>query len=326
METIKNYLEAMFANLPNTDSVRKAKYELLQMMEDKYSELIGEGASENEAVGTVISEFGNLDDLAEELGLQDEIKASYDTLAENPRKMISFDQAKEFIAARTQKAFFIALGVLLCILSVCGPILAEFAGVNEMFGVIPMFLCIAIAVGLFIYGGAADKKYKFVKQELCQIDMMTADYIKEEDEKYEKVHLYRLIIGVVLCVICWLPSAVLDEVSSLAKLSDLGGFFLFVVVGIGVFMIVYTNIIKSAYEELLKVNDINTVSGTYGRKDSEIEYNNENVKILMEIYWPVVTCIYLIWSFITFDWWISWIVWPIASIIAAIIKIVFRKK
>lgn len=39
------------------------------MMEDKYNELISEGKSENEAVGTVISEFGNLDELAETLGL-----------------------------------------------------------------------------------------------------------------------------------------------------------------------------------------------------------------------------------------------------------------
>ena len=34
METIKSYLEAMFANLPNTPEVKKAKAELLNMMED----------------------------------------------------------------------------------------------------------------------------------------------------------------------------------------------------------------------------------------------------------------------------------------------------
>ncbi len=64
METIKNYLEAMIAGMPDTPEVRKAKAELLQMMEDKYNELISEGQSENTAVGTVISEFGNLDELA----------------------------------------------------------------------------------------------------------------------------------------------------------------------------------------------------------------------------------------------------------------------
>ena len=37
METIRNYLESMFANLPGTPEVRRAKDELWQMMEDKYT-------------------------------------------------------------------------------------------------------------------------------------------------------------------------------------------------------------------------------------------------------------------------------------------------
>ena len=39
METIRNYLETMFLKLPNTPEVYKAKNELWQMMEDKYTEL-----------------------------------------------------------------------------------------------------------------------------------------------------------------------------------------------------------------------------------------------------------------------------------------------
>ena len=55
MDTIKNYLESMFAGLPNTPDVQKAKSELWQMMDDKYSELIAEGKAENEAIGIVSS-------------------------------------------------------------------------------------------------------------------------------------------------------------------------------------------------------------------------------------------------------------------------------
>ena len=69
METIKNYLESMFADLPNTAAVLKAKQELYSMMEDKYTELKEEGMADNEAIGIVISEFGNLDELAETLGI-----------------------------------------------------------------------------------------------------------------------------------------------------------------------------------------------------------------------------------------------------------------
>ena len=71
METIRNYLNAMFAGLPDTPEVRRAYEELAAMMEDKYTELMEEGVTENEAVGTVISEFGNLDELAQTLGIED---------------------------------------------------------------------------------------------------------------------------------------------------------------------------------------------------------------------------------------------------------------
>ena len=46
METIRNYLNAMFGGLPDTPEVRKAYEELAAMMEDKYTELIGEGGAD----------------------------------------------------------------------------------------------------------------------------------------------------------------------------------------------------------------------------------------------------------------------------------------
>lgn len=74
MEAIREYLHNMFLNLPETPQVLRAKAELMEMMEDKYEELMREGMSEKEAVGTVISEFGNLEELAEELGIDSFMK------------------------------------------------------------------------------------------------------------------------------------------------------------------------------------------------------------------------------------------------------------
>lgn len=91
METIKSYLETMFANMPNTPEVLRAKQELWGMMEDKYNELISEGLSENEAVGTVISEFGNLDELSETLGLN---RQQYNTPSDN-RRCLSIEEIKK---------------------------------------------------------------------------------------------------------------------------------------------------------------------------------------------------------------------------------------
>lgn len=69
METIINYFDHIFMALPPTAEVQKAKNELLSMAEDRYHELKENGKSENEAVGTVIEEFGNIDELAADLGV-----------------------------------------------------------------------------------------------------------------------------------------------------------------------------------------------------------------------------------------------------------------
>lgn len=123
METIRNYLETMFANMPNTPEVKRAKDELLQMMEDKYNELIAEGVNENAAVGTVISEFGNLDELAEDLGLKKEVDEVNNRQENVNRRFVSMDEVKRYLSYRTKSAIFVSVGVMLCIISVIFPII-----------------------------------------------------------------------------------------------------------------------------------------------------------------------------------------------------------
>lgn len=97
MEAIRNYLETMFLNLPNTPEVYKAKNELWQMMEDKYTELKNEGKSENEAVGTVIAEFGNLDELAEDLGIKQFVHQPRQEQTPNAVSL-SMEDVRQFLA------------------------------------------------------------------------------------------------------------------------------------------------------------------------------------------------------------------------------------
>ena len=53
-------------------------------------------------------------------------------------------------------------------------------------------------------------------------------------------------------------------------------------------------------------------------------YDNPKADGLLSIYWPTVRSIYLIWSFLTFAWWRTWIIWPVAGIVYAIIKSLFK--
>ena len=57
MDALIEYLNNLFSKVTDTPDILRAKAELLQMMEDKYEELIADGKSEDEAVGIVIKEF-----------------------------------------------------------------------------------------------------------------------------------------------------------------------------------------------------------------------------------------------------------------------------
>ncbi len=317
METIKNYLETMFANMPNTPEVRKAKAELLSMMEDKYTELREDGKNENEAVATVIAEFGNLDELAETLGLEQEVREGRAYESENPRRLVSLDTVKEYLFDRARRGLAIGIGVLLCITCTIGPVITSETEAYERIGVFAMFVMLAVAICIFVYTSVTSEKWKYLKKEACQIDINTANYVMDERNKYANTNALRLTIGIILCVMCWLPAALLDGmwVGEIA-----GAVALFVMVGVGVCMIIYTSAVRKSYDVILNLNDKRTVSGGYHTENSP-KYINDTVATVMEVFWPTVTCLYFIWSFLTFDWYITWIIWPVAAVIQKIINI-----
>ena len=326
MQAIRNYLETMFMNLPNTPEVLRAKEELWQMMEDKYTELKNEGKSENEAVGTVISEFGNLDELAEELGIHQFMELP-EAVAEQPRRTITMEDTKQFLHDKARQAFQVAFGVLLCIVSPVGIIVSEAVHTNELFGLMALFLCIAVAVGMFVFSGISIKKWDFLKQEPCALDFETTNYVHEKKEYNRGIFALFLVIGIGLCILSVIPVIIFGEINlhlQAVDLESMGAAFLLLFVAIGVFLIVYGSMIYGSFDELLKVNDVRTVGGNYVPEQKE-QYMTPAMTTIMEVYWPTITCVYLIWSFLTFEWWITWIIWPVAAIVHSILKSIFKK-
>lgn len=317
METIRNYLETMFQSLPNTREVQKAKTELWQMMEDKYTELKEEGKTENEAVGIVISEFGNLSELAEDLGIGSFVNSKE---PENAR-MLSMQEVKDYLKDKTRSGFMVGLGTLLCIISPSGVIMTE-----NVMGLMFLFVSVAIAVGIFIFSGAITGKWDFMKQQPCSIDFGTADYIHNERENYRITYALLNSIGVIFCILCFVPLVVMSESGWRGSWENFGVVILLALVAIGVFLIIVAGTRSSAYDTLLKLNDMDTMGGNFvSSQKGQVRYDNKVVAAIMSVYWPTVTCIYLVWSFLSYDWHITWIIWVIAGVIESFIKNLYRK-
>lgn len=331
METIKNYLETMFANLPNTVEVKRAKDELYSMMEDKYTELINEGKAENEAIGIIISEFGNLDEIAETLGIGNVVNE----VVVSDRRLITQQDAINYTNDVASHRYFIGLGVLLCVFSVIGPILFDAIGTMihvEAFtaiGVALMFICVAAAVGLFIMSSFRMKEWNFLDKELCTVDYSTAEFLSREKEDNQTYKGILLTVGIMLCILSVIPVIVFDAMlgENFKFITEgIAPSLIFIGSGIGVFFIIVSGAKASACEKLLSLNDVNTVAGNYEPvKKHKKMYVNKAAEAVMGEYWKTVSCIYLIYSFLTFNWATSWIIWPVAAILYGPLKGLFQK-
>ena len=176
-----------------------------------------------------------------------------------------------------------------------------------------MFISIAVAVALFIFAGMRGKDWDFLNKELCQIDIATADMVKDKRKAFKVPNALLICIGVMLFIL-WIPLATLLQ-------NEMSGVVLFLFVGVGVLLCIYSSSVMGSYEKVLKLNDSTTISGSYGKDEDDIVYVNKFAEGVMEVFWPTITCIYLIISFVTMDWHITWVIWPVAAIVHRVLVI-----
>lgn len=243
-----------------------------------------------------------------------------DTFQPSNKHKVTMEEAANLFKDSIESYRNIAFGVMLCILS---PItLIELAGFSEagklsenaaaVIGLVILFLFVAGAVAIFITNGLKMGKYKFLETD----ELYLAYDVKGlAEKKFEDDHMNfakKLTSGVVLCILAVVPlviTAILSNEDELLTTSMVG--VLLALVSAGVFLIIDGSAIRIACNKLLEKED-------YSRDNKEL---NKKTEAVMSIYWLFATAIYLGASFITKRWDITWIIWPIAGVLCAIVKI-----
>lgn len=210
MNVILDYLETMFRTYPQTPRLLEAKGELRAMMEDAYADLIARGASENEAVGRVIADFGNLDELADALGISSEISP-----AVGGRAAVTLSEAQGFAEAQRRTRFRAAAAVALMVLSPI-PLLImialDRAGTLAMpedasvaIGVVTLLLIAAAGVVLFIGAASASAPYARLQRGLFALDPAVTRWADDLAATHEPQRARALKIAVSLWVLSAVP-------------------------------------------------------------------------------------------------------------------------
>jgi len=124
-----------------------------------------------------------------------------------------------------------------------------------------------------------------------------------------------LILVILLNTVATVPvllCAFLDEKNDF--LMGLGVAMMLALIACGVYLLVRNGIIRNSFSLLLEEGDYRRVE------------KNPSVNRVMSIYWSVMTAGYLAYSFITFDWARSWIVWPVAGVLSVVVREIAKSR
>lgn len=308
METIRNYVFNIFSSFPKSNKLDKLKEDILDTMEDKYNELKKQGKSENESIGIVISEFGNIDELISELDIEvNNENSEFPTL--------NTEDVKEFLNIKKKTTLFISIGVALCMVGVSllisvyqliedKVILPNVPlRVTEIVPLIPLFILLVPAIGLFIYSGFQREKYKYVEKGEFDITLDAKYYLENSLSLFKPKFTFGCIIGVSLCVISPLILFIGSAISEGTAVYCTS--LIILIVAIAVFIFTHIGTHKSDLQALLKIGDFSP------KKREE----NKVVAAVASVVWPLTVCIYLVTSFVFGNWQISWVIFPVVGIL-----------
>ncbi len=269
--------------------------------------------------------------------LKDDVTRSEGTaalteLAESDRQIrtVSMEEASEFLELKRRQAPLVALATSMCVIS---PVLLIVLGAlsdSHVFGItenlaggigmLTLLVLVAAAVYTFIRCGNEAKKYEFLDTDEIDTAYGIDGMAKEKRSEYEGMFNRYVGIGVVLCVLCSVPLLMAAFLTERGEVVAAMVGVLLILVAIAVNLFVRAGMIKESYDKLLQ-------EGDYTPQKKRIA---PLLSRIATIYWLTAVAIYLAISLPTGRWDTTWIVWPVAgvmyAVVVTIVKIAIKAK
>ncbi|MDR0984545.1 MAG: permease prefix domain 1-containing protein [Ruminococcus sp.] len=360
METITTYLDNVFAAYEQTEDLLRLKSEMLCNMKEKYAALKEEGISENEAVGRVISDFGSIDEISFELKIKE--NSAHDEKSQNHKnhKNVSKEEADKFFAEKIKFSKGIGFAIWLVLFGasmvVLSNELSEYtdfitqdaaSGIGATF----MLLFIAAALPIFIIFGIRSKKYENWGKEIILTDPAVRAEYSRAYEAYTTNFALKIAAGIGFIILPFIGIILTDSFGfNLLNEAVMPSILIFSV-GAALYLFIIAGVKREAFEILLGKDNYEEYDkgnyGEYGKSNYDgydkkyyvgycengiksADDNDKLIAVIASIYWPCIVAVFLLWSFLTNDWGITWIVFPIAGVIfggiAGPISIINSKK
>lgn len=266
-----------------------------------------------------ILKLGNLFGVTTDYLLKDEMEDEEFSDDNKPSvKRITLTQANDYLEWRKAASVRIAVGVFLCVIAAIPLLLlGAMAEVPDYpipenlaagLGLIILLVLVALAVAIFIFCGYKNAPYDFIDKEPFETEYGVAGMVKERQKAYRSTYIRCRILGACICVLSPIPLfigiAADSQIFTVLMLT-----VTMVLAGIGVVFFIISGERWESMQKLLNEGEFTPDE----RRKSRIKGK------VSGIYWLIVTAIYLGWSFITSAWGFTWIVWPVAGVLFAVV-------
>ncbi|MDT2596545.1 helix-turn-helix transcriptional regulator [Enterococcus dongliensis] len=229
-------------------------------------------------------------------------------------RKVTLEEAQAFLTIKEKTARWIALGVAFCILSPIGlmllsagdTILSENQAVG--LGLLLLVGLVTPAVALFIYSGSKTAPFAYLNDEFFEAEQHVTKMANEQKKNYSSRYTRNNILSTCLCLLSTIPLFLsFFSENDFYKVAAVCLLLVMVTFSVVIFII---NGIR--WESLLKLLQ----EGEYSQKAKKRSSVLEEVAT---VYWLLLTGLYLTYSFLTGNWQISWIVWPIGGVFYGIV-------
>lgn len=270
-----------------------------------------------------ILQLGNLFGVTTDYLLKDELvdEEFVEGVDETPIRKISLAEANDYLEQRKNASVQIAIATLLCIISpILIFLLLAFSECTSIpitenlavgIGMVALFSLVTIAVVIYIRVGFKNSPYEFLEKEPFETEYGVTGLAREKQKTYRNTYIKYNIFGTCACILSPVPLIC-------AALSGKGLWVMIMLcvtvltVAIGVMFFIVAGVRWASMQKLLK-------EGEFSEKGKQ---KNKIIEAIGTVYWLLATAIYLGWSFLTSDWHITWVIWPIAGVLFAVVELV----
>lgn len=267
-----------------------------------------------------IVELSRIFEVSADVLLKDEIKLGDKAgtyIPPKEKRHVSYEEAKNYLQDKFRAAYLIALatfilmlspGVMLILMSI--PTWHDAVAVSV--GISALFVTATVAVCIYVYTYLTTNRYEYISKEEISIDYSVTDMLNEITEKNKLSYAVRNVAATALCILSLLPlilTALVPNISDLAIVIALTTTLF--IAGIGVVMFITSGVKRSAVSAL---NENKNLQTSYSKK---LEDSVEGA------FWTLVVAIYLLYSFTSGNWHLSWLIFIFAAALSGIISTVF---